>query len=308
MNGREKCKAALTRRLQQERQSQLQLNRNRKNGRISNYELDNINRDNKSIKSEILSLESALAKVDRGIALAPDQKALLEEHMLAQADKFIQGRFLGAKERARLTAMKELEDKKAQADRLGALNSSDPMLQQQLSQLLGGASNCDYVLQKLNDGIPLSEEEMVVLVQANHNHLMMSSQLAVEATRQVEALSAKVAAQAKRRKEMSKEKRDRQVQGVEKQMERLRDADRHLDEQRKLDEEAAQLHASMKEVRLLSNFLFLAELVLHCCSCCWVLIASSPSPPKRRRSARVSRWSRHASRSRKSRRRLPWSR
>ena len=190
MNGREKCKAALTRRLQQERQSQLQLNRNRKNGRISNYELDNINRDNKSIKSEILSLESALAKVDRGIALAPDQKALLEEDMLAQADKFIQGRFLGAKERARLTAMKELEDKKAQADRLGALNSSDPMLQQQLSQLLGGASNCDYVLQKLNDGIPLSEEEMVVLDQANHNHLMMSSQLAVEATRQVEALSA----------------------------------------------------------------------------------------------------------------------
>ena len=78
MNGREKCKAALTRRLQQERQAQLQLNRNRKNGRISNYELDNINRDNKSIKSEILSLESALAKVDRGIALAPDQKALLE--------------------------------------------------------------------------------------------------------------------------------------------------------------------------------------------------------------------------------------
>jgi hypothetical protein len=182
------------------------------------------------------------------------------------------------------------------------------MVQQQLSQLLGGASNCDYVLQKLNDGIPLSEEEMVVLDQANHNHLMMSSQLAVEATRQVEALSAKVAAQAKRRKEMSKEKRDRQVQGVEKQMERLRDADRHLDEQRKLDEEAAQLHASMKEVRILSNFLFLAELVLHCCSCCWVLIASSPSPPKRRRSARVSRWSRHASRSRKSRRRLPWSR
>ena len=113
MNGREKCKAALTRRLQQERQSQLQLNRNRKNGRISNYELDNINRDNKSIKSEILSLESALAKVDRGIALAPDQQALLEEHMLTQADKFIQGRFLGAKERARLTAMKELEDKKA---------------------------------------------------------------------------------------------------------------------------------------------------------------------------------------------------
>ena len=190
MNGREKCKAALTRRLQQERQSQLQLNRNRKNGRISNYELDNINRDNKSIKSEILSLESALAKVDRGIALAPDQQALLEEHMLTQADKFIQGRFLGAKERARLTAMKGLEDKKAQADRLGALNSSDPMLQQQLSQLLGGASNCDYVLQKLNDGIPLSEEEMVVLDQANHNHLMMSSQLAVEATRQVEALSA----------------------------------------------------------------------------------------------------------------------
>ena len=91
---------------------------------------------------------------------------------------------------------------------------------------------------------------------------------------------------------MSKEKRDRQVQGVEKQMERLRDADRHLDEQRKLDEEAAQLHASMKEVRLLSNFLFLADLVLHCCSCCWVLIASSASPPKRRRSARVSRWSR----------------
>ena len=308
MNGREKCKAALTRRLQQERQSQLQLNRNRKNGRISNYELDNINRDNKSIKSEILSLESALAKVDRGIALAPDQQALLEEHMLTQADKFIQGRFLGAKERARLTAMKGLDDKKAQADCLGALNSSDPMLQQQLSQLLGGASNCDNVLQKLNDGIPLSEEEMVVLDQANHNHLMMSSQLAVEATRQVEALSAKVAAQAKRSKEMSKEKRDHQVQGVEKQMERLRDADRHLDEQMKLDEEAAQLHASMKEVRILSNFLFLAELVLHCCSCCWVLIASSQSPLKRRRSARVSRWSRHASRSRKSRRRLSWSR
>ena len=60
MNGREKCKAALTRRLQQERQSQLQLNRNRKNGRISNYELDNINRETTRVSSRRYSRSRAL--------------------------------------------------------------------------------------------------------------------------------------------------------------------------------------------------------------------------------------------------------